>query len=209
MLDRGKSVSGRVVFQGTLPPPDPSALAVSLMGPDFAGVLLSARTAVNADGTFALNSIRPSRYRLSIAVPPKGWQVLSASFGGRDAADRQIEITDDVSDVIVTLTDKVTELTGTLQNSAGQPATGFHVIVFPADRAGWFWGTRQIVSLRPATDGSFRTTTLPAGDYLIAAVTDVQQNEWLQPEFLESLVAAAVPVTLRYGERTVQNLQIR
>jgi len=62
---------------------------------------------------------------------------------------------------------------------------------------------------RPASDGRFSVADLPAGDYLIAALTDVEPDEWKRAEFLGQLVAAGVKVTIRDGERTVQDLRLR
>jgi hypothetical protein len=37
----------------------------------------------------------------------------------------------------------------------------------------------------------------------------VAPNEWLKTSFLEQLVGAGAKVTIRDGEKTVQNLQIK
>ena len=62
--------------------------------------------------------------------------------------------------------------------------------------------------MRPASDGSFAVGELPAGAYLIAAVTDAYPDEWQHAAFLEQLASFAVPVTVRAGETTTQNLRI-
>jgi hypothetical protein len=49
---------------------------------------------------------------------------------------------------------------------------------------------------------------LPAGDYYVAALTDLNLDEWKNAEFLSALVPAAVRVAIADGQRRVQNLRI-
>ena len=49
---------------------------------------------------------------------------------------------------------------------------------------------------------------LPAGEYLLVALTDVMPNEWNDPKFLDSLAPAALKITLAEGEKKVQDLRI-
>jgi len=52
----------------------------------------------------------------------------------------------------------------------------------------------------------FTITDLPAGEYLIAALTDVEPADLADPAFLSQIVPAAIPVTLREGEKKTQDL---
>jgi hypothetical protein len=83
------------------------------------------------------------------------------------------------------------------------------VIVFPTDRSLWMWGSHRIRQVRPGSDGRFVVAALPPGDYQIGAVTDVEDNQWFEPEFLEQLAPASVKVSLAPGQRLVQNLRVR
>ncbi len=210
-LQLGKQMTGRVVFEGAAQPPamPPAGFNVFLTGPVMGGVTLTRRGTAKPD--FSIDGIIPAAYRVN-ATGPRGWVVKSAMVGGRDATDLPVDITSDVSDVVVTLTDKLTELSGVLQTPAGTPAANYFIVVFPKDPAYWLNGSRRIVSLRPATDGKFvtsGTSPLPPGDYLIAAVTDVTPGQWFDPAFLRALTPAAVSVTLAEGEKKRQDLQIR
>ena len=49
---------------------------------------------------------------------------------------------------------------------------------------------------------------LPPGDYLMAAVTDVEPGEWFDPEFLQQLRAASARVTLNEGDKKTQDLRL-
>ncbi len=80
--------------------------------------------------------------------------------------------------------------------------------MFPADKTLWGPQSRRIVSARPATDGHFRVANLPPGEYLIAAVNDVEQGQWFDPSFLAELEPAARHVTLADGEKKIQSFKI-
>ena len=111
--------------------------------------------------------------------------------------------------VTVTLSDKRTELSGTLSSASGQPVSDYYVIAFSADRSNWRFGSRRNMSARPATDGRFILADLPAGEYLVAALTDLDPNDWQDAAFLEQVAPAAVKVTILEGEKKTQDLRIR
>jgi uncharacterized protein (DUF2141 family) len=133
--------------------------------------------------------------------------------GTRDLLDDPLEVSAATSAlpdaVVVTFSDRHPELTGTLQSAAGQPASEFFVIVFPTERRWWAPGSRRVRATRPASDGRFSVLDLPAGDYFVAALTDVEADEWKSATFLDQLIGAAVKVTIRDGERTFQDLRLR
>ena len=117
-------------------------------------------------------------------------------------------------DLTVTFTDKWQGVSGKLQTTEGQPATDYTVVVFPADKNYWTFGSRRIATARPATDGSFTLggsgiASLPPGQYMLAAVTDTTKDEQYDPALLNQLLVAGTPITLVPGERKVQNLVIR
>jgi hypothetical protein len=137
--------------------------------------------------------------------------VRSALFNGRDALDNLIEIRsgEELASSVVTISDRVSEISGVIQDGAGRPAPEYYIIAFPADRALWAWQSRRIQQARPSHDGKFAFRNLPAGEYLIGAVTDVEQNEWFETPLLEMLLPASVRVTLADRGKIVQNIQIR
>jgi hypothetical protein len=164
---------------------------------------------VRHEGTFTIAAVLPGTYTLTAAKP--GWTLKSAVINGRNILDIPLEVTEsseDITDAVLTYSDKRSELSGTLTTASGQPASEFVVILYPADRAMWRPGGRRIRSMRPGSDGAFSTADLPPGDYLIAAITDADPNEWQQPSFLEQLVPASVKVTIADGQKVRQDLRI-
>jgi len=165
------------------------------------------------DGTFRLVGVPPGRYRLdhSAGRAFDDWRLVSATIKGREVLDSSIEIRagEDLSDVVLRFTDRPSELAGRLQTSTGQPATAYSIIVFSATREFWLPLSRRVRSLRPATDGGFSVRGLPAGEYYIAALTDVEPGEWYDPAFLAQLIATSAKVVVKDGARTVQDLMIK
>ena len=175
---------------------------------------------VAADGTFTAKGLSPGKYRIMTAggvlaalVPTEradGWTLKSVMAGGRDVADIGLDVKDNVSNVTVTFTDRPSELTGTVFDQAGRVTPEFPIVVFSIDKAYWVSGSRRVTQARPASDGTFKVTGLPAGEYFVCAVTAVEQSELADPAFLEQLAASSykIKITIRAGEKTVQDLKL-
>jgi hypothetical protein len=221
-LQPGMRFAGRVVFDATTltPPADLTTLRISLLapgtatptpisGPPTARPVVA--TMVRADGSFEVSSVFPGVYRPALVLPSApGWWLRSVLVDGRDVLDDGLDFRPggDVTGAVLRLTDRHSELAGTLQTPAGAPAPDYFVIVFPANRAWWQPEARRIQATRPASDGVFVLRDLPGGDYLLAALIDVEPADLNDPRFLEQVLPAAVKVTVVDGERRTQNLQV-
>jgi hypothetical protein len=205
-------LKGRVVFESATPPTDPKTAArivirgfgkARLLRPDFSAL-------PEADGAFTFSAVVPGRWSATgIAVPGTPWTLQSVTYGGRELESFiDVNAGDTLADLVVTFTDRPSELTGSLQDVAGRPAAEFFVVAFSTDRTAWTPVTRRIQSTRPASDGVFSIKGLPAGEYFLAALTDVEPGEWLSPAFLDQIVAGAVRVKVVDREKTTQSLRI-
>lgn len=227
-LREGLKVSGTLVFEGTTKAA-PESVRVSLATPNaaMAGMpdivpLLRMNPSiaqVKADATFELAGLMPGVYKLSVMMPGmrlvpteagEGWMVKSVRLGERDLADVGVDLNGgaDLTGVVVTLTDRPSELTGRVLDGNAQPVAMFPIVVFSTDRAHWGATGRRVHSVQPATDGSFVIAGLPAGQYYLAAVTDVDPRELASATFLESLIPSAITVTLAEGERKSQDVKV-
>ena len=81
--------------------------------------------------------------------------------------------------------------------------------LFAADKSFWVPQARRIVTSRPGTDGKFTFRNLPAGEYRLTAVTDVEPGEWYDPSFLGQLVNASIPISVKDGEKKVQDIKVQ
>jgi hypothetical protein len=179
------------------------------------GYVAKAALTATSTGEFAITGIMPGRYLVDVRVPSGGvgppWTASSILVNGREVIDTGLEITGDEHELtaVVTLTDRVAEISGTFQDATGQPAAGYTIILYAADRTAWAWQSRRIKAVRPSSDGKFVIANLPAGDYFLTAVTDVEPDEWFDPAFLEPLLPSSIRLSIAEGERKVQNIRIR
>ena len=232
VLRPGMSLSGRIVYEATTKPAptDLTKTVISLtqatqgMGiGEIAGALtggggLGAKVA--ADGTFVIGGIAPGKYRLNtplgilpipgVAAAPGGWTLKGVMVNGRDIADAPIDMKagTDVTGVVVTFTDRPSELSGTVFDGAGRVTPNFPIIVFATDRAYWTTGSRRVQTARPSSDGKFKVSGLPAGEYYVCAVTAVDRTEVYDPSFLEPLVPVSFKITIADGEKKTQDLRL-
>jgi hypothetical protein len=210
-LQAGLAMTGRVVFSGSGTPPDLQRLRLYL-DPVGTGIALGPVPAtVGPDGSFGLDGLMPGRYRVAARVDGQSpWSLRSAMVGDRDLAIVPADITAAMAGdpIVVTFTDRPTELAGRLEDAAGRPASDYFIVVFSADERAWFEGSKGIAQTRPASDGEFSIRGLPPGDYYLAAVTDVERDEWFDPIFLRELVPSAVRLPLPEGGRVVHALRI-
>jgi hypothetical protein len=234
-LQPGMTVRGKIVYEATTktPPTDLTKTALALSAQtatastagDFAAALLggggSMAAKVAADGTFVITGIAPGRYRLNtpfsmLPIPGMangmngGWTLKSVLASGRDIADAPMEIKPggDVSGVVVTFTDKPSELSGTVFDGLGRVTPNFPIIVFATDRQYWTANSRRVQTARPSSDGKFSVVGLPAGEYYVCAATAVDRNEVYDPAFLEQFVAVSFKITIADGEKKTQDLRL-
>jgi hypothetical protein len=220
-LAPGLAVAGRIVFEtSTLERPnDLSRFRPSMRSwaaPGGSGVTISVQAQPpGPDGRFAFSGVVPGRYAVSAFGPSAVdgtpvWILKSIAAGGRDVTDVPLELRpgEDPPEILVTFTDKVTEISGMLLDAVGRPAPEVSIVIFSADKAHWTENSRRIRAVRPASDGRFKLTGMPPGEYFLSAVTDYEPGDLTDASFLEQLAAAGYKITLAEGERKVQDLKI-
>jgi protocatechuate 3,4-dioxygenase beta subunit len=227
-LQPGLTFSGRVVLddKATTPPPDLAGLRVELHGESLALAPAGGRgraggpnprflqpAPVRADGTFEVADLVPDDYRLTLsggAPSQSAWWVRSAMLYGRDLLDAPLRLApgEHVRGVTIVLSDRRTELSGTITTAGGAAFSDLFVLAFPADAQLRRPGSRRIQAVRPDSAGRYVLANLPPGEYLLCALGDVDDGQWYEPGFLDPLVAASVKITLAEGEKRVQDLRL-
>ena len=211
-LQEGMTITGAVSFDGSAAQPPLNRIRLTLGPLGQAMQSLGANTvtaAADANGRFTFTGISPGQYRIR-ATGATGWSLKGVVADGKDTLDFPLEVKpgENMTNVNVEFTDKFTDLKGTLQSQLGQPTSDFTVIIFPTDQRYWVPLGRRIRSARPSSDGKFSFTGLPAGDYRIAAVTDVEPGAWNDPALLQELMTASISVRLVEGQPIVQDIRV-
>ena len=209
----GGTVSGRVMLDEGITAAMPRVsidITERLVGqadPSMLGVFRGRYAAVTpsaGNGTFAVSHVfGPAPLNV---VVPDDWMVKSIERNGRELADAPIELKngEQLSDVQIVLTNRVTSVSGGLTNRDGSSVADGTVIVFTADRKKWFEGSRFVRGVRPDGKGRYVVKGLPPGDYLAVGVEYAEDGAWSEPEYLESLRQQAQPITIEAGRpRTV------
>jgi uncharacterized protein (DUF2141 family) len=210
-LRPGRSISGTVVFDMERPPDLTRSRVTVTLSPaaDTPQMRFSPfpQAAIGPDGRFTLNAVGPGRYQIRAS---SGW-ARSAVVDGRDTLDFPFDFTGeaDLTNATITVTDRTTEITGTLTDVTGQPGQDFTVIAVATDEKYWTPGSRRISYTRTRADGQYRFGNLPGGTYFLAVVTDLEFGAQYDPEFLKAVAAAATTrVTLGEGEKVVRDLRV-
>ncbi len=212
----GATVSGRVVFQGQNPPKanvQITATASSGGSSSPLAMMAAARALgggrVNQDGTFELRGIAgPSVIR--VQGMPQGWTLKSVTIDGTDATDRAFEFRpgNNVTGVVITLTDRISEIAGTVRDSRGQPVADYVLVAFSEDNKLWGAQSRYVQTTRPNQNGAFTIKGLPPGRYLAAVVPALENGMQNDPAVLEQLRAGAANFSLTEGQTLNLNLEM-
>ena len=179
-MNRGATVSGKVVVEGTMPEPRPFAQAGSgnATVTSQARIMVSARQASNPtvsyfpsgssgrpapmrdDGTFELTGLR-GFFRLFASGNRA--VLKSARRGGQDILTTPLELngSEHITDVEIVVTTETGTIDFSVTNSRGEPAAGAFVLIFSDDAELWFEGSPYVRQARTASAPA--STGAPSG----------------------------------------------
>jgi hypothetical protein len=197
--DAGGLIAGRVVTEsGDVLPP--SSARVVTPGATFvrspAAVPPAEDGLAGTDGRFIRRGPTGPAF-VRIAGLPAGWVLKRVQIGDREVTDVPIDIRAGVTlpDVTVVVSNRLPGIGGTVTDARGRPADG-PVVLFPADAAKWHEAAGSLRSARPDQAGKYRFDTVRPGDYLIAAVDQMEPWQVNDPEFLTALRDRATKVAI-------------
>jgi hypothetical protein len=210
----GAAVSGRVSTEDGTTPNLPSlrvTIAERITGqpsPLVLGAFGESSNLVGADGSFTVRGVF-GRAWLSLNLPD-GWALKSVTHETRDLTDLPFEMRsgDAISDVQVMVTNRVSTVSGQLADDKGAPIIDATVIVFASDAAAWIQGARAIRATRPDQQGQWHIRGLPPGEFLAVAVDYVEDGQWNDPEYLETLRRYAQKLTVAEMDMPAVSLRV-
>jgi hypothetical protein len=204
----GFAISGRVTLDraATLPP----KLTISVLEMDLAlrslGMPVVTNTVVDAAGRFRIAGVRGT---IRLGGGGGGWFAKQVLLKGKDVKTG-LDVSSDVDEIEIVLTNQVTTVTGTARDARGTPRNDFIVAFFPVGQVGDDERAARQRTIRPDPDGVFRIRNLPPGEYLAAAVPVMSlaiDEEW-DPSFFEKVRPAAISFTLAEGQSLPLNLTL-
>lgn len=211
---RPTTITGRVTFEGQAPrtggtiplrvmlqPSDPNRFQQVFMLGD------AANGTVADDGQFQLSTVPGTAFLRVTPLP--GWTLKSVTLDGTDVTDTPIDVaTDGATDLRVVLTDRLTNISGTVTDGRGQASRDYTVVVVPAQLREGASPQRFLRAIRPDQDGSFRATGLPPGRYMALAVQSLEAGRQFVPEVQAKVRASGRPFTLDEGGSAVVDLRL-
>ena len=220
-LTTDATVSGRFEFDGAGAPPPVQGMSValtSISGEWSSGAMMPAAMGgaggrVSPDGTFTTAGSPPGRYLITTSgrMPPD-WFVKSAVVNGRDAAFEPFELEGrDLSNVVITLTDRRSTIGGTVYTATGGAGTTASVIIFPSAWREWITSgmNMQVARLvRTLPAGTFSIAGLPPREYLMVALENTEAPDIQDPTVYEALARVATTVTVGDGETRTVTMKI-
>jgi protocatechuate 3,4-dioxygenase beta subunit len=188
-------------FQVIASPKNPTDMRFLATGPP---------RAVNSDLTFE-STAAPGAVIFRVNAAQPGWMIRSVRLNGADITDTGMDIRggEDVPGLEIEVTNRIPEISGAVTNSRNEQVTEYSTVVFSQDRE--LWGqsvTGRSALVRPDQEGRFKVRSIRPGNYYIAAVEYLDQGQWLDPEYLESLRAGASRFTIAEGETKTLDLKL-
>jgi protocatechuate 3,4-dioxygenase beta subunit len=233
VLGSGATASGRVVFEGETPPPNPpTQTSVPMSSPDGIGNCRSGQLQIAPDWTFSVDGL------VGICTAPTygmfgRWTLKSIVINNQDLRNGSVtfEPGQHYGNVQIVVTDRKNELNLHVTDEKGQPTREYAVLVFPIDKSRWELASQAVrtfvppsiemmASMQatatasgrgnlPAQMGREIVSGLTAGEYYTIALDDIDNDGWRDPAVLERLATAATRVTMSEGPTDVNLLRVK
>jgi len=213
-LHTGARMTGRVVFEGSIEPPDRSIvqrIGITLDPIDAGSATRALGIEIghpDEDRSFRTVGVPPGRYLLGMTSPPLGqWLFEGASYRGRDIAAQSIDLGDtDLADVVLTFTDRPATIEGRVQTTGDASRSGDAlVIVYPIDANTWpsaGGSPRHTWAVRASSTGTYTIANVLPGEYYVVAI-DRDAIDWADERLLRSLARSADRVAITEGDHKV------
>jgi len=205
-LRPGLTQSGLIEFEGEPPPDfDIGGVRVRMTGANVLWGGGSSQT--GEDGTFAVDTLAPGMYRITLSGLPASAYLKAATAGDRDVLSGGLDLNyGAAADLKLTVSLKGGSISGLLTDEDGNPSQASTVLLIPEESK----RQRQDLFRRLAADqyGRFSAEGLAPGKYELFAFEYIEPGAHYDPAFLEPLENAAEKVTIEEGSREAVDLEV-
>jgi len=204
-LQPSMSVSGKVTVDSTQPAVRLSSVRLTFTprdpGPGNQG--RNGQTQLADDGTFQ-TELAADAYLVEVGGLPDGYYLKSVKLAGREMPDATLDLSYGGGPVDIVLAPTAGDVTGSVQNSRNEAATGVQVTVVPTT-----FSLRRDMNKLVTTDasGNFTLHGLPPGDYKVFAWEEVETNAWMDRDYRQPFESLSASV--RVEESTTPNVTLR
>jgi len=220
---RGATISGHVVIEGAQPANGMRIRVVPQLAEPSRSIALppvnrdASDGVVAADGSFTLTGLTgPVFLRVTVdstqGPSPQqiGYMTKSVLVDGVDMADVPFDPTrrGTASNVTVVLTDKVTEVGGTVSAGLNPPGESVAVLIVPEELAQGISAQRFVRQLQTDNQGHFSVRAMPVGRYVAVAASSIEQGRQYDPALIQRVRQAGQGFSLREGEKVTLDLKL-
>ena len=207
----GSTVLGSLSTDEGVAPPFPTSGVRILLQSSSDKVLPTVRVVqVDTDWSFKLQGVGgPFLFR--VMGTPDDWTLAAVRLDNKDITDIEYEVPSggkEIRGLEVVLTRKVGRVLGTVTDTSGKPASEATVVVFSEDADHWVPYSRYVQATRPSSDGRFSLKGLPPGTYRAIVRDFIEQGQWEDREFLESMRDEGVRFVLADGGTETLSLRL-
>jgi hypothetical protein len=165
-------------------------------------------------GRLITRGLFPERYRIRHTGIPSGYRVKSVTVAGRDVTEEGFDLAaGPIADMIITLTKRLTEVTGVVRDAQNLPDGEASVLAFPTNRRLWT-ATGQLPAfidlVQVSQKGNYTLKGLPPGEYFVVAAPSIAMpvtTSTLDAETLGRLAPAAERIRLSEGQALTLSLR--
>jgi carboxypeptidase family protein len=211
----GATATGRVVFEGTTPPP-PTPGRVHVPMTSDGGMCRGAEAEVSPDWSFKIQGLTGT-----CSAPPSvmfgRWTLKAVTVNGQNLLDGPVTFQpgQQFRNVQVVVTDRQSSMVFQVTDENGQSTRDYVVLVYPVDKDRWTSGARPYIPPNMMNSDSMRPANLPgpapspprppsmgalrAGEYYVIAVDDLEPDDLRDPAVLDRLRGSATRVAMTDG----------
>ena len=166
---------------------------------------------VNQQGEFKTKGIQAGKYFLTVSGTGP-WVVKSALYGGRDVLDAPLDLNTDVAGVIVTLTDQMATVSGTVTGPGETDLSETTVVLIPFAYKQWItngMSSRLMRTVTASRSGAYSVSNVPAGDYVAVAIDRSYEGDMQDPAVIETLARLGSRITVTTDPAKIDLTKVR
>ena len=198
----GARIDGRLVVEAARTPKSQQTFAgVRVTAPFTDGSAFgdSLTGDVQPDLSYEVGGLMTGSHVIRIEGLQGPWVLKSITWRGQDITDTGVEAESQqvFSNVIVTLTDRASEIAGLVQDGQGAAVADATVLIIPVSSQFWTKTSRRFRLLRSDAAGRYVIRGLPAGEYRAVASLELDDSEAYRRDLLQEVAEAGLPISLR------------